>query len=86
MVDYTKVPVDYMRESVRLYVEDGIQPGSFLTAVICNDFAMAVVKADRQNGAALREWALFFLNEVPPTVWGSHDAMSAWLQFKNERN
>jgi hypothetical protein len=75
-----------MCDSVRNYIEYGIQPGSFLSAVICNDFAMAAVKADQQNGAALREWAMFFLNEVPPTAWGCYGTMIAWMQFKSERN
>ena len=82
MVDYTKVPVPYMQEGVRRWVEDGIMPGSFLTAVLANDLTMAVAKADRENLENLHGWALFLLNEMPNTMWGSYGALRDWEAYK----
>lgn len=79
MVDYDKVPVQYMKEGVRNYIEHGIDPGSFLSYVIENNFAMAVVKADCENKQHLHEWALFFLNEVPLSAWGSKETKEDWM-------
>jgi hypothetical protein len=84
MIDYSKVPVPYMREGVRRWVEDGIMPGSFLTAVLANDLAMAAVKADRENLENLHGWALFMLNHMPNTMWGSYGILEDWEAFKRK--
>ena len=83
MINYDKIPVPYMKTSVELWVEQGIRPGSFLEAVLANDFAMSAVKADRLNAKYLREWALFCLNELPDACWGSREKMKIWEEFKN---
>ena len=67
-----------MKEGVRLYVEQGITPGSFLSSVLANDFTKAVTKADSSNGELLREWALFVLNELPENCWGSWETVRNW--------
>ena len=37
MLDYSKIPVDYMVDAMRDYLEKGIPPGDFLTALLSND-------------------------------------------------
>lgn len=78
MVDYNKVPVPYMTNSVKLWVENGIRPGSFLTAVLANDFVSATVKADSLNKTKLTEWAQFIYNELPQDSWGSYEKLKEW--------
>jgi len=77
-IDYTKCPAKYMIHGLQLYIERGIQPGSFLQAVLANDFTKAATRADSANCELLREWALFLLNELPPECWGSWETVLNW--------
>ena len=67
-----------MQNGLKLYIEKGIMPGSFLAAVLANDFAKAATRADSANSELLREWALFLLNELPPECWGSWETVQHW--------
>ncbi len=78
MVDYSKVPVAYMKKGIEAWVEHGIRPGSFLTAALENNFVWAALKADAQNSLLLREWALFIFNELPGDAWGSPEKLKLW--------
>ena len=77
-IDYSTLP-EHMRDAARLYIEQGIPPESFLTAVICNDLFGAYRRADDINQAAMRDWVVFFHNEAPGGCWGSPDHMNAWI-------
>ena len=55
-LDYSKVPGSaLMVDAVKNYLEEGIPPGSFLTAVICNNFYQAVSSAETGETATLAE-------------------------------
>tara|TARA_R110000737_G_scaffold246736_1_gene257023 strand:+ start:197 stop:442 length:246 start_codon:yes stop_codon:yes gene_type:complete len=69
-----------MREAARLYIENGIPPGSFMTAVICNDLFGALGKADELNRAMIWQWCNFFYNEAPAKCWGNREKMDAWVR------
>ena len=84
-VDYSKCPSNYMEPGVRLYVEQGISPGSFLKAVLANDFMGAVGQADSSNGELLREWAEFVYNCLPHDCWGSPEKVRNWKGLNNGR-
>jgi hypothetical protein len=77
-IDYTKCPAKYMIHGLQLYIEQGIQPGSFLQAVLANDLTKAATRADSANSELLREWALFLLNELPENCWGSWETVRNW--------
>lgn len=53
--------------------------GSFLTAVLSNDFRDACLRADARNRVYLVEIARFLTFHVPSTAWGSPAAVDAWL-------
>ncbi len=59
-----------------------VRPGDFLTAVLCNNFWRAVLYADDTNEKALRDYALFIYNQLPPDAWGSEESMQAWMEKK----
>lgn len=82
-VDYSKCPSKHMEHGVRLYVEEGISPGSFLKAVLANDFMGAVGRADSSNGELLREWAMFVYNYLPTDCWGSYERVNNWKGLNN---
>lgn len=48
MLDYTRLPV-HIRGGAKRYIEHGVRPGSFLTAVIRNDLIHAMRYADDIN-------------------------------------
>ena len=77
-INYNNLPL-HMQDGARLYVEHGVQPGSFLTAVICNDLLQSLGKADDINRAAIWDWCNFFYNDAPSTCWGSPAKMDAWI-------
>ena len=54
--------------------------GSFLMAVLKNDFAMAVMKADEINSICLRAYAKFLWLEAPERAWGSPEKVKAWIE------
>lgn len=73
-----------MMGGIRRYVDHGIKPGSFLTAVICNDLVGAAGTADDENIQSLPAYANYFYNEVPGNVWGSKEKMDAWVLKKEK--
>ena len=79
MVDYSKLP-SHMQDAAKRYIEKGIRPGHFLTAVICNDLFGAVAHADDTNVKALKTWVQFWYNEAPGSCWKSKDIMTAWVK------
>jgi len=77
--DYSIIP-EHMRGGARRYIEDGIEPGSFMRAVLENDFVGAINKADRINEFNLKEWAQFVYWEVPSDAWKSREAVDRWIK------
>ena len=69
-----------MVAAIRRYVDDRIQPGDFLTAVICNDLCRAVGHADCENLENLPAFVGYFRWEVPSNCWGSQEAMIHWIK------
>lgn len=77
--DWSLVPV-HMRGALQRYVELGIEPGSFLAAVLCNDFKGAAGRADPINARRLKDWAIFLANYVPSACQGSPEHYEAWVK------
>lgn len=69
----------YMHGSIIRYVEDGIRPGDFLTAIICNDLTAAVGGADDMNKKRLANYVTWFVWYAPASCWGSKEAYEAWV-------
>jgi len=74
-----------MMDGIRLYIDRGIEPGSFLTAIICNDLREAVGRADDENIGNIPAFVSYFYNEAPSPCWGSPERMDAWVaRFASE--
>ena len=80
MLNYQKIPVHYMLSGMQRYVEQGIEPGSFLTAVLCNNLKEAVANADSSNIEELIAWVRFCWNELPADIWGSPEKVEAHIK------
>ena len=68
-----------MMGGIRRYVDQGIKPGNFLFAVICNDLKGAVGYADAENLANLPAFVSYFYNDAPSPCWGSPEKATAWM-------
>jgi hypothetical protein len=71
---------EHMSDGIARYIEARIPPGSFLTALLSNDFIGAAQRADHENLAALDAWAKLFHNYLPIGSYGSPAAVAAWLK------
>lgn len=86
MLDYSKIPVDYMVEGMKNYVEFGYEPGHFLGSVLQNDLHGAVAYADVENACKLSEWVRWMYNELPVFAWGSPKNYQAWMVARRLEN
>jgi hypothetical protein len=77
--DWNLLP-ERMHGGVRRYIEQGIPPGDFLTAVISNDLCEACGRADEENQHLLFEYVKFFYCHAPQECWGSQEKYKAWVQ------
>ena len=64
---------------MKLYMENGVEPGSFLYAVLCNNLRAACMAADSINIKHLAEIVTWLYNEAPATSWGSPEVVSRWI-------
>jgi len=83
-MNYELIP-EHMREGMRRYLEEGIEPGSFLRAVLENNFVQACAQADSINSAWLFKWAEFLWWEMPGGSWGSPEKVQAWMKSRQEK-
>jgi hypothetical protein len=78
-INYGRLP-PHLQGGVRRYIEEGIPPGDFLTAVITNNLRLAVGHADSTSLAALTDIVRFFHNESPSGCWGTPEKMKLWME------
>lgn len=80
MLNYSKFPNQGLVQGVQLYLVHGIEPGSFLTAVIKNDLKEACACADDENQRLLFGIVHWFYNEAPIGSWGSEENYTNWIK------
>lgn len=74
---WDKVP-SHNHGGLTRYIENGIVPGDFLTAVLENNLMRALGKADETNRHALFNIASFLHNAAPSQCYGSPHAVKEW--------
>jgi hypothetical protein len=72
-----KIP-EALHEGIVAYIVDGITPGGFFTAIVCNDLRGAFQRADVESVKAIHALLVYMLNEAPSTCWGSVERMVTW--------
>lgn len=82
-IDYGSLP-EGSRGGMRRYVEQGIEPGGFLLAVLQNNQEEAFGRADIENMERMADYAVFLYNYAPRECWGSKEIVEAWM--KNKRS
>lgn len=68
----------HMRDGMKLWIERGVLPGSFLTAVLSNDLMTALGKADDVNRHCLYDYGIYLYNYAPSRCYGSPEKIAAW--------
>lgn len=71
---------EHTKQAIERYVEQHLQPGSFLEAVLCNDLAKACACADHMNSYALFDIVSYLYNNAPMSCWGSRENYEEWLR------
>ena len=74
---------DHMMSGLQRYIENHIQPGDFLSAVIRNDLKDAINYADDENLRNLPAYVGFLYNKAPNGCWGSEELFELWLSSKD---
>ena len=78
MINYDGLP-ESLHGGMRRYIEDHIETGGFLRAVLSNDLRLALVFADSDNLRDLYAIVSWVYNEAPGNCWGSPAKVAAWI-------
>jgi hypothetical protein len=76
--------LDDAKDSLHLYVEHGLQPGHFLTAVLQNDLGETLARADESSRDNLFAIYGYIANHLPASCHGSPAAVAAWVAVKRD--
>ena len=79
-INYENVPVNYMVDGLRMYLERGVEPGSFLSSVLKNDLEGACMFADENNKLNIFNWVQWLHCNLNHSMWGSPEIFYQWLQ------
>lgn len=71
--------------SLEHYVNEGVHPGGFLTAVLENNLVEAFSHADTQNTRLMRWYAELLYNDIPSGCWGSPVKVENWVRHQGLR-
>ena len=83
-INYATAPNQKMVPAIKRYVENRIEPGGFLTALLSNDLSRTFARADETNGSLIREWVVWVWNDMPPNMVGHEQKVRAWLDDRPE--
>ena len=70
----------HVKESLERYVDDHIEPGGFLRAVLENDLRESFGRADEGNRLELFNIVMYIYSELPAICWGSKKKVDGWLK------
>ena len=72
---------EHLRGGVKRYLEHGVPPGDFLTAVLENNLMEAVGRADEHSLAGLKGLCSFLYCDVPRLCRGSSERVEQWIKW-----
>lgn len=77
----TKLPLNALLD-MYAYATSHSKVGGFLEAVISNDLALSVQRADSENVVLLPQYAVVLRHCFPAEAWGSKKAYDRWTGRK----
>lgn len=76
---------EWLDEALENYLMHGLEPGGFLTAVLCNNLFAAVGAADFMNREHISEIVKAISDNMPCNSYGSKQAFALWIQDQDNR-
>ncbi|KKL26750.1 hypothetical protein LCGC14_2392130 [marine sediment metagenome] len=76
---------NYTLAALKRYLDNGIPPGHFLTAVLENNLVEAETRADIENSKALKDIIMYVYWEMPSHSWGSPEKVARWIKSKEPK-
>lgn len=73
-------------DSMMRWIEHGVKPGSFLSAVLSNDLSESFACADAMSVHELPGIVSWLYNDAPRVCWGSPERMATWQQSHVDGN
>jgi len=73
-----------IKQQIDNYIDNGVPPAGFLSAMLCNNIRDAVARADDENKRALYDIVIYLENFIPNMAWGSAERVEKWLLFHRE--
>lgn len=71
---------DDLYGALERYLNNGIMPGSFLTAVLENNLCEAFGRADICNEHNMKNIVGYVYNHLPSNAWGSKERVTTYLE------
>lgn len=71
---------DDLYGALERYLNNGIMPGSFLTAVLQNNLCEAFGRADDENSRNLKNIVGYVYNNIPGSSWGSREKVAEYVK------
>lgn len=71
-----------LRVGLLLYIDKGVIPGSFLTAVLKNDLRAACMHGDDANVRELLAIVRYLYQFAPSPCWGEPKCVAAWSKHR----
>lgn len=68
----------HLRDGLVRYFREGILPGGFMQAVLCNDLRQAVLRANPGGARMVLALIDFLEHYAPPMAWGTPERVLAW--------
>jgi len=78
-MNYELLP-EHIKGGMKRYIEEGICPGNFLTAVIQDKLVDSFAIADEINTIKMFDIAKFMYMEAPMACRGSKEKMDEWIK------
>ena len=85
MYNYETLPKG-LQDGMQRYLEQGIAPGHFLTAVLKNNLSEAVMRADADNLKELPSIVKWMHWEIPSAAHGSIIKVKEWINNIERRS
>ena len=79
-LNHIQIIPENIRDGMVAYIEDGVVPGSFLSAVLENNLCKSFLTADYANKPRLLDIVTYLYNYVPSLCWGSKEKVDLWCE------
>ena len=84
-IDYSGLPCDCCKGTLKRYIEDGVDTGHGLYAILTGDLFLANSRLDNHHWSNLRDPVTWLYNEPPTIVYGSKERVDEWLSHSGAR-